>query len=137
MTAANPAVIDPALEPIGEKVCAGERLSRDDGLTLYRTGDLFTLGELADIVRARRHGRRAYYNVNRHINYTNYCVLRCKFCSFYRAYPGRGEAAPDGYEYSLDQIVEMAADAQARGATEVHIVGGLHPRLPLAYYNEM
>jgi len=133
--------LDPALEPLREKVLAGERLSLEDGLTLYRTRDIFTVGELAHLVRARRHGRIAYYNINRHINYTNYCVLRCKFCSFYRAPDGRTGLTDlsntPGYEYSIDEIVAAAAEAAGQGATEVHIVGGLHPRLPFRFYTDM
>lgn len=154
---------DPALVPVCAKVHAGERLTLSDGLALYRTRDIFTLGELANLVRQRRHDRKAFYNINRHINYTNYCVLRCKFCSFYRPYGGgkgiegsrdqgieveagtpshlptfpRSHAASNGYEYSVEQIVEQAAEAAAHGATEVHIVGGLHPKLPFSYYTEM
>ncbi len=152
---------DELLAPIREKVLAGQRLTAADGLVLYRTRDIFTLGELANLVRERRHGRKAYYNINRHINYSNYCVLRCKFCSFYRPYRTPSDDATerrgdkvgaaaagagilshtpngtpdrDGYEYSLTEIVNLAADAAARGATEVHIVGGLHPTLPFSYY---
>ncbi len=142
------AVGDEALEPIRRKVLAGERLSLADGLALYRTRDIFTVGELANVVRERRHGRQAFYNINRHINYTNYCVLRCKFCSFYRPYPARSDAAgqpsggipsrpADGYEHSLDEIVALAVEAAERGATEVHIVGGLHPKLPFSYYTDL
>jgi len=130
-------LLDPMLEPIREKVLAGERLSHADGLALYQTRDIFTLGRLANLVRERRHGRRTYYNVNRHINYTNYCVLRCKFCSFYRPYPKKGEPAAGGYELSVEQIVATAAEAADRGAIEVHIVGGLHPTLPFSYYTDM
>ncbi|MFQ5807046.1 MAG: radical SAM protein, partial [Phycisphaerae bacterium] len=137
MVAAANKVLDPALEPIREKVLAGERLTPGDGLALYRTRDIFTLGQLANIVRERKHGRRAFYNINRHINYTNYCVLRCKFCSFYRPYSKKGVAGEDGYELSIEQVVELAAEAADRGATEVHIVGGLHPKLPFSYYTEM
>ena len=130
-------MLDRALEPIRAQVVAGQRLSHADGLTLCRTHDVFTLGELADLVRRRRHGRKAYYNINRHINYTNYCVLRCKFCSFYRPYPGAGEPTEGGYELSIDEIVGLAAEACELGATEVHIVGGLHPKLPFSYYTDM
>jgi aminodeoxyfutalosine synthase len=137
MPATAATVTDPMLKPIRAKVLAGEQLDRADGLALYQTRDLFTLGELANLVRERWHGRRAYYNINRHINYTNYCVLRCKFCSFYRPYDPRGEPAPDGYEHSIDKIVTMAAEAAAAGATEVHVVGGLHPTLPFSYYTDM
>jgi len=137
MSSAGGKMLDRALEPIREKVVAGQRLSHADGLSLCRTRDVFTLGELADLVRRRRHGRKTYYNINRHINYTNYCVLRCKFCSFYRPYPGAGESAEGGYELGIDEIVGLAAEACERGATEVHIVGGLHPRLPFSYYTDM
>ncbi len=136
-----PACIDPALEPIREKVLAGERLSREDGLALFRTRDIFTVGELANTVRERLHGRAAYYNINRHINYTNYCVLRCKFCAFYRSHDGKSGLTElsntEGYEYSLDEIVAAAAEAYEVGATEVHIVGGLHPKLPFSFYTDM
>jgi aminodeoxyfutalosine synthase len=135
MIAVTDKLVDPALQPICDRVLAGERLTHDDGLALYRTRDVFTLGRLANIVRERKHGRVAYYNVNRHINYTNYCVLRCKFCSFYRPYAKAG--AEDGYELTVERIVELAAEAAERGATEVHIVGGLHPKLPFSYYTDM
>jgi aminodeoxyfutalosine synthase len=128
---------DPALKPIREKVLAGQRLTSDDGLALFATRDVFTLAQLANLVRERRHGRVAYYNVNRHINYTNYCVLRCKFCSFYRPYPRPGEHVAGGYELSVEQIADIAREAADAGATEVHIVGGLHPKLPFSYYTEM
>src|ERR1043166_2808733 len=110
-------------------------LSREELLALYQSPDIFTLGEKANALRERLHQREAYYNINRHINYSNYCVLRCKFCSFYRPYSK--EASADGYELSVPQIVERAAEAYAQGATEVHIVGGLHPRLPFDYYLDM
>jgi aminodeoxyfutalosine synthase len=145
--APSPLVADTALAPIAARVLAGERLSADDGLTLFRTRDIHGLGALANVARERRHGRQAFYNINRHINYTNYCVLRCKFCSFYRPFPARGGDEPaeapaarstsDAYEYSVAEVVELAAEAAARGATEVHIVGGLHPRLPFAYYLDL
>lgn len=133
--------IDPALAPIRDKVCSGQRLSFEDGVALYRSRDIFAVGELANVVRERLHGRTAYYNINRHINYTNYCVLRCKFCAFYRAHDGRSGLTAlsntAGYTYSLDEIVETSADAQRHGATEVHIVGGLHPKLPFSFYTDM
>jgi aminodeoxyfutalosine synthase len=136
--------IDPALEHIRDRVRAGQRLSLADGLTLYQSRDLFMLGELANLVRQRRHGRRAFYNINRHIHYTNYCVLGCKFCSFYRPYDAKRTGAAesprpprDGYELTIEQIVELAAEADGRGATEVHIVGGLHPGLPFSYYTDL
>lgn len=141
MLVADASLIDPALEPVRARVRAGARLGYDDGVALYRTRDLFTLGELANIVRERLHGRNVYYNINRHINYTNYCVLRCKFCAFYRSLDGQSGLTElsntAGYEYSLDEIVEIAADAERAGATEVHIVGGLHPKLPFEFYTDL
>ncbi len=120
------------LKPIAEKVRTGQRLSAADGLTLLRSRDLWTIGELADHVRQKLHGRRAYYNVNRHLNYSNICALSCKFCSFFR------KKGQDGaYEFSIEQIAQQARRASEAGATEMHIVGGLHPWLPLSYYTEM
>lgn len=124
------------LDDIRAKVEASQPLTLDDGVRLYDTPDIFTLGELANRVRERLHGRTAYFNVNRHINYSNYCVLRCKFCSFYRPFAKEG-AVEGGYELSIDEIVARAAEAYRGGATEVHIVGGLHPKLPFSYYTDL
>ncbi|HOW70364.1 MAG TPA: aminofutalosine synthase MqnE [Phycisphaerae bacterium] len=135
------------LQDIAAKVHAGERLGVEDGVRLYSSPDIHTLGELANIARERFHGRKTFYNINRHINYTNYCVLRCRFCSFCRPYPTGKAGTPNpptsscensgGYELSVDEIVQRATQAAQTGATEVHIVGGLHPRLPFSYYLEM
>jgi aminodeoxyfutalosine synthase len=120
---------DPALRPIAEKIIAGDRLTLQDGQVLYATRDLHAVGRLANFVREKLHGDKTYYNRNRHINYTNVCALSCKFCSFYRK---RGE---DGaYEMPVDQVIATAARAAQAGATEVHIVGGLHPWLKFDYY---
>ncbi len=127
-------ILDKQLEPIVAKVESGQRLSLSDGLALYASRDIFTIGRLADHVRRVRHGRVAWYIANRHINYTNVCVLRCKFCGFCRK--PNSEAA-DAYVLAADQVVEQAALGYADGATEVHIVGGLHPTLPFAYYREI
>jgi len=127
-------VSDKSLELVAEKVAGQQRLDLADGVRLYGSGDIHGIGVLADMVRRRMHGRTAYYNVNRHINYTNYCVLRCKFCSFRRSYAGDGQG---GYELSVAEVVEQARQAYEAGATEVHIVGGLHPKLPFEYYMEM
>ncbi len=125
-------VNDRALWPIAEKVRAGEILSYDDGVTLSRSRDIHGIGRLANFVRERLHGDRTYYNRNRHINYTNVCALSCKFCSFYRK---RGEEG--AYEMPVEQVVEIARKAADAGATEVHIVGGLHPWLKFDYYLNM
>jgi aminodeoxyfutalosine synthase len=130
-------ITDRTLAPIAAQVAAGQRLAPDDGVVLFRTPDLFTLGALANQVRERLHGRRAYYNVNRHINYTNQCVLRCKFCSFYRSFNPSGPQPDGAYTLSVGEVAGLAAEAAEHGATEVHIVGGLHPQLPFEYYLDM
>jgi aminodeoxyfutalosine synthase len=120
---------DARVASIREKVEAGERLSFDDGVYLYDKADLFTLGELANIVRERKNGNFTYYNVNTHLNPTNVCVYRCTFCAF------RADLKSEkGYVMSDEQIVERAAEADRNGATEVHIVGGLHHQLPYDWY---
>lgn len=130
--AAAAPVRDPALEPIAERVLAGERLTLDEGRALYTSPDIWTLCSLADQVRRRLHGDEAYYNINRHLNYSNVCALSCKFCEFYRK---RGD---DGaYEHSIEDVRREARNAIESGATEMHIVGGLHPYLPFDYYTDM
>jgi aminodeoxyfutalosine synthase len=117
------------LQAIREKVEAGQRLSFDDGMFLSEQTDLFTLGELANLVRERKNGNFTYYNVNTHLNPTNVCVYRCNFCAF------RADLkSSKGYVMSDEQILERAAEAEARGATEMHIVGGLHHQLPYDWY---
>ena len=123
---------DPALDPIRDKVLAGDRLSLDDGTTLYATRDLWSVIELADLVRRRMHGDKAYYNINRHLNYSNVCALSCKFCEFYRK---KGEAGE--YTRDMEYIRAEGRKAVESGATEMHIVGGLNPYLPFDYYTEM
>ncbi len=124
--------MDQELHPIAQKVHADHRLTAQDALVMLRTRDIWSLGELASHVRHRRHGRAAYYNVNRHLNYSNICALSCKFCEFYRKKGQEG-----AYEYSVEQIADQAAAAAAAGATELHVVGGLHPWLPFEYYTDM
>jgi aminodeoxyfutalosine synthase len=117
------------LKEIREKVHAGMRLTFDDGLALEHSADLFTLGELANLVRERKNGNRTYYNVNTHLNPTNVCVYRCTFCSF------RADLKSDkAYVMSDEQILARAREATDRGCTELHIVGGLHHQLPYEWY---
>ena len=123
---------DTNLKAIADKVLLGERLSFDDGVTLYKTPDLLAVGWLANYVREKRHGNVAYYNVNRHINPTNVCVAHCKLCAF-----GRDPGAPGAYTYALEEMYERAAQGIREGATEMHIVGGLHPDLPFEYFLEL
>jgi aminodeoxyfutalosine synthase len=112
---------DPRFEDIASRVDAGERLSAEDGLYLDEHADLMSLGQLAHQVRLRRHGNVAYYNTNIHLNPTNVCVYRCTFCAF------RSDLkAPKGYVFSDDGIRERVLEAQSQGATEIHVVGGLH-----------
>ena len=124
--------LDPKLIDIAFKVEDGERLTFDEGLALYATTDLNALGKLADTVRRRKHGLTTYYNVNRHFNHTNICVADCKFCGFYKR--ARQEGA---YTHSIEEGIQIARDAVAEGATELHIVGGLNSKLPFEYYTDL
>jgi aminodeoxyfutalosine synthase len=125
-------ITDQRLKPIAAKVLAGERLSMDDGIALYRSPDLLAVGWLANHVREKRHGNITYYNVNRHINPTNVCVAHCKLCAF-----GRDPDAPGAYTFALEEIYQRAEQGVREGATEFHIVGGLHPDLSFEHYLEM
>ncbi|MDX1681986.1 MAG: aminofutalosine synthase MqnE [Phycisphaeraceae bacterium] len=124
--------MDADLTPIAEKVHAGQRLAADDAQTLMTTRDIWTVGDLADTVRRRLHDDRVYYNVNRHLNYSNICALSCKFCAFYRK-----KDDEDAYAFTAEEIAEEARKAADAGATEIHIVGGLHPWLKFDYYTDM
>src|SRR5579872_6189914 len=123
---------DPALEPIAEKVQRGERLSYEDGLALYRSGDILAVGWMANLVRERMHGDTAYFNVNRHINPTNVCVASCRLCAF-----GRKKDTPGAYTMALEEAFETAASGYSEAVTEFHIVGGLHPDLPFQYFLDL
>lgn len=123
---------DQRLKPIAQKVLAGDRLSMEDGVALYRSPDLLGVGWLANYVREKRHGDITYYNVNRHINPTNVCVAHCKLCAF-----GRDPNAPGAYTYALEEVYQRAEQGAREGATEFHIVGGLHPDLPFEYFLEL
>ena len=125
-------ITDQRLKPIAKKVLAGERLSMEDGIALYRSPDLLAVGWLANYVREKRHGNVTYYNINRHINPTNVCVAHCKLCAF-----GRDPNAPGAYTFALEEIYERAEQGVREGATEFHIVGGLHPDLSFDHYLEM
>jgi aminodeoxyfutalosine synthase len=121
---------DSALEPVAQKVLAGKRLDRDDGLLAATTDDLVGVGRLANLVRERLHGDTTYYNINRHLNPTNVCVASCKLCAFY--VPWRDK--DNGWTYTIDQAVEIAARDVDETVSELHIVGGLHPKLLVDYY---
>ena len=123
------------LSSIREKVLAGERLSPEDGLTLFNCPDITAVGALALHVRCRLHGHKAFYVVNRQINYTNVCVNGCTFCAFRRD----TEDEPGAFSMSLDDVLARlrAADATPLHLDELHIVGGCHPTRPLAWFEEM
>src|SRR5689334_20764177 len=126
------AIEDPRLVPIREKVEAGERLSLQDGVDLFRSNDLLSVGYMANLVRERMHGDTTYFNVNRHINPTDVCVASCRLCAF-----GKKARDPKAYTMSLEQVWEVAGKGYAEAVTEFHIVGGLHPELSLDWFCQM
>jgi len=123
---------DARLGSIHEKVLARERLSPEDALALYCTGDILAVGWLANHVRERMHGNRTYFNVNRHINPTNVCVAACRLCAF-----GRKKDSPGAYTMALEEAWQTAASGYSEAVTEFHIVGGLHPDLPFEYFLDL
>ena len=114
---------------IEDKVLAGERLSREDGIALYASDDLAWLGGLAHHVRTVKNGDAVHFNVNRHLNMTNVCNASCAYCSFQRK-PGE----KDAYTMRIEEAVRLAKEMEPDGITELHIVNGLHPTLPWRYY---
>lgn len=120
------------LRELYDKVAAGQRISEADALRLFESRDLNAVGAIADLARQKKVGNRASYIINRYVNYSNYCILSCQFCSF-----ARKKRDADGFELTTAQIVEKAREALKLGITELHIVGGLHPSLPFNYYTDM
>src|SRR5881628_2351471 len=119
---------------IAEKVYRGERLSFDDGVEVYRMNDIVAVGRLANHVRERLNENFTYYNVNRHINYTNVCVIDCQLCQgAYARRPGED----GGYTMQLEQVFRLAEKEHSDALTEFHIVGGLNPHLPFGYYLDL
>lgn len=129
---ATPPRADPRLDPIRDKIAGGVRLSLDDGEILYDSPDIWSVCALADLVRRRLHPDVAYYNVNRHLNYSNVCALSCKFCEFFAK-----KDDPKAYTRDTAYIRDEARRAVEAGATEIHSVGGLHPYLPFDYYTDL
>ena len=119
------------LSEIEEKVEKGIRLTKENALTLMNSNDLISIGQLATKVKERKSGNYAYFNVNRHINLTNICVSRCKFCAF-----SRDKTDADAYAMTIEDVLDKARSARELGITEFHIVSGLHPDLPFDYYLE-
>ncbi len=120
------------LSEIAEKVDRCERLSKEDAIVLMNSNDLIFVGQLAKKVKERKSEDRAYFNVNRHINLTNICISRCKFCAF-----SRDIGDPDAYTMTIDNVMDVVRPAGNTGITEFHIVSGLHPDLPFDYYLEV
>lgn len=120
------------LRDIYDKVAAGQRISEAEALRMFESRDINTIGAIADLARQKKVGDRASYIVNRYINYSNYCILSCQFCSF-----ARKKRDADGFQLTVPEMVEKAREALKIGITELHIVGGLHPSLPFSYYLDM
>jgi len=125
--------LDPALRAIAQKVFAGERITPEEGLLLYERGELSYLGALADHIRVKRHGHKTYFNRNFHIEPTNVCLYTCTFCSYSRLIKKREE----GWEYSMDEILDIVRKYDDEPVTEVHIVGGVLPQYDLDFYAEL
>ena len=120
------------LRDLHQKVASGARITDEDAMRLFESRDLNALGAIADLARQRKAGNRASYIINRYINYSNYCILSCQFCSF-----ARKKRDADGFQLSIEEIVQKAREALGIGITELHIVGGLHPSLSFTYYTGM
>ena len=119
-------------EDIYEKIVVGDRLSREDGIRLFQSQDLLTLGFLANLVRKRLHGRQSYWVYNQHINYSNICVNECRFCAF-----SRRQGEEGGFVMTVDQAADKVRERLHEPITEIHVVGGCHPDLPFSYYLDL
>ncbi|MFB3896572.1 MAG: aminofutalosine synthase MqnE [bacterium] len=120
------------LSDLINKIESGLRLNRDDGIRLMQSTDILTLGYLADIVRKRKVGDNAYFSSNININPTNICIARCPLCAF-----SKDASDPDAYTLTLKEIENKVKSVAQYGLIEIHIVGGMHPSLPLTFYLEM
>jgi aminodeoxyfutalosine synthase len=126
-------VKDSQLQQIGQKILNKERISFDDGVALFEKGSLAYLGALANWVREEKHGNKTYFNRNFHIEPTNLCVFSCKFCSYSRLYAHKEE----GWELSTDQMLDIVKSYDGQPVTEVHIVGGVHPKMNMEFFLEL
>ncbi|GAC1424034.1 MAG: aminofutalosine synthase MqnE [Flavisolibacter sp.] len=125
--------IPSALQIIAEKIYTGVRITPQDGLELFQRGDLPLLGALANFVRENMHGDKTYFNRNFHIEPTNVCVFSCHFCSYSRLYAKKEE----GWELSLEDMLNIVKKYDNKPETEVHIVGGVHPKMNLYFFVEL
>jgi aminodeoxyfutalosine synthase len=126
---------DPEMASIANKVFAHEpqRITAEEGIMLFKKGSLPFLGMLANHIREKKHGNNTYFNRNFHIEPTNVCVFSCAFCSYSRLYANKEE----GWELSIDQMLEIVKKYNDKQVTEVHIVGGVHPKMNMAYFTEL
>jgi aminodeoxyfutalosine synthase len=124
---------DKELQQIANKIINKERISFDDGVLLFEKGSLSWLGTLANFVREQKHGDKTYFNKNFHIEPTNVCVFSCKFCSYSKLYANREE----GWELSIEQMMHIVKSYDGKPVTEVHIVGGVHPKMNLNFFIEL
>jgi aminodeoxyfutalosine synthase len=126
-------ITNPRLQIIANKIYNDQRISKEEGITLFEEGDLPFLGTLANFVRERLHGDKTYFNRNFHIEPTNVCVFSCHFCSYSRLYAKREE----GWELSHDDMMNIVKKYDNRPETEVHIVGGVHPKMDLYFFADL
>jgi aminodeoxyfutalosine synthase len=124
---------DEVLSTIALKVKNGHRISDEECLALFERGSLSFTGSLANFIREQKHGNKTYFNRNFHIEPTNVCVFSCKFCSYSKLYAHREE----GWELSIDQMLDIVKSYDGKAVTEVHIVGGVHPKMDIAYFIEL
>ena len=124
---------DSSLKNIAGKVKEGIRISDEECVTLFEKGSLAFVGTLANFIREKLHGDKTYFNRNFHIEPTNVCVFSCKFCSYSRLYANKEE----GWELSIDQMLDIVKTYDGKPITEVHIVGGVHPKMNMAYFIEL
>ncbi|GGH65317.1 aminodeoxyfutalosine synthase [Filimonas zeae] len=127
------ATTDRELQQIGEKILAGNRVSYEEGVILFEKASLPFAGALANWVREQKHGHKTYFNRNFHIEPTNVCMFTCHFCSYSRLYANREE----GWELTIDQMLDIVKKYDGKPVTEVHIVGGVHPKMNLYFFVEL
>jgi aminodeoxyfutalosine synthase len=127
------AELDPQLQSIGYKILNKERINFDEGVALFEKASLSYVGALANWVREEKHGNKTYFNRNFHIEPTNVCVFSCAFCSYSRLYSNREE----GWELSIDQMMHIVKSYDGKPVTEVHIVGGVHPKMNMEFFLEL
>ena len=127
------ATSDNGLKTIAQKVKESKRISDEECLILFEKGSLAFVGALANFIREKLHADKTYFNRNFHIEPTNVCVFSCKFCSYSRLYAHKEE----GWELSIDQMLDIVKSYDGKPITEVHIVGGVHPKMDMAYFIEL